>query len=251
MSKKIVSEIVLHSVNGNEEQSDKFVEVDGKKFVDDGSGKPKVGEDGKPVPFEEKKAEPPKVDLANAGLEELAKVNPHVAKMLADQTEEQKKAAEKKKEEEENQRKEAEKNGEWQKLADEFKKKNEDLTGLLDQKNEQLGKYVKSVETILAEVLKTIPKENLALVPDKFSPREKLEYITQNAKLLGAKIIGAAGGKIENNDTTPTATDEDKLVAEIDELKKKGGTRTASETELMLEKAKKLKEIRTKKAEKK
>ncbi len=31
----------------------KFVEVDGKKFVDDGSGKAKMGDDGNPVPFQE------------------------------------------------------------------------------------------------------------------------------------------------------------------------------------------------------
>lgn len=33
----------------------KFVEVDGGKFVDDGSGQPKLGDDGKPVPFVENK----------------------------------------------------------------------------------------------------------------------------------------------------------------------------------------------------
>lgn len=32
---------------------DKFVEVDGQKFVDDGTGRPKVGEDGQPIKFVE------------------------------------------------------------------------------------------------------------------------------------------------------------------------------------------------------
>lgn len=30
---------------------DKYVEVDGQKYVDDGEGNPKVGEDGNPIPF--------------------------------------------------------------------------------------------------------------------------------------------------------------------------------------------------------
>lgn len=36
---------------GGQGGDSKFVEVDGKKFVDDGSGQPKKGDDGQPVPF--------------------------------------------------------------------------------------------------------------------------------------------------------------------------------------------------------
>lgn len=43
---------------GEEGVVEKFVEVDGKKFVDDGSGSAKMGEDGQPVPFVENKRPP-------------------------------------------------------------------------------------------------------------------------------------------------------------------------------------------------
>jgi len=36
----------------------KFVEVDGQKFVDDGTGNAKVGEDGQPIPYIEEKTVP-------------------------------------------------------------------------------------------------------------------------------------------------------------------------------------------------
>lgn len=37
---------------------DKYVEVDGQKFVDDGTGNPKLGEDNQPIPFIEEKTVP-------------------------------------------------------------------------------------------------------------------------------------------------------------------------------------------------
>ena len=37
---------------------EKYVEVDGKKFVDDGTGSAKLGEDGQPIPFVEEKTVP-------------------------------------------------------------------------------------------------------------------------------------------------------------------------------------------------
>lgn len=40
-------------IDGDEGGEAKFVEVDGAKFVDDGTGKPKIGDDGKPTPYVE------------------------------------------------------------------------------------------------------------------------------------------------------------------------------------------------------
>lgn len=46
-------------------EATKFVEVDGGKFLDDGTGKPKLGDDGKPVPYTEPKpAETPEAKKA-------------------------------------------------------------------------------------------------------------------------------------------------------------------------------------------
>lgn len=249
MSKtKLSSEVVVHAFNGDVEDAPKFVEVDGKKFVDDGSGKAKLGDDGKPVPFEEKKVEAPKIDnVAEADLEALAKVNPLVAKMLSEKSDAEKKLADQIKADDDAKRKTAEKNGEWQKLAEEERQKREKAEADLATKTEQLSKYVGSVESILKDVIATIPKEKLTLIPDGFSPRQKLEYITKNAKLLGAKVaINTTGEKVDGSDGAPAVTDEEKLVKEIEELRKKT-PRTASEDKLMFEKASALKALRAKK----
>lgn len=252
MNTKNVFKYIVHSVNGFADDADKFVEIDGKKFVDDGTGKAKVGEDGQPIPFVEKKGdEKPAIDYTQAELDELAKVNPHVAKLLSDQKkkeeEEQRLADERKKEAEEN----AKKNGEWQKLAEEREREITDLRTQVLNKDNLLGKYKGSVESVLKDIIATIPKENLVLIPEKFSPREKLEYITANAKLLGAKINSVKKNDgVDPNDQTPNATEEQTLVKEIDELQKKPN-KTKSELDLMWEKSQKLKEIRKAKLEKK
>lgn len=245
MSKKSVSQIVYHSQNGNEEQSEKFVEVEGKKFIDDGTGKAKLGEDGKPIPFVEKQATPEIKDLSKAELAELAKVNPAVADLLKKQKERDEQDEKDKQTRKEKEEKEAAEKGEFKQLAESRGQELEQTKGLLKQKDEQLGKYVDTVNTILTSVLATIPKENLSLIPDGFSPRQKLEYITKNAKLLGAKIVGGAGSPINKSEVQPEGTEEEKLVARFQELQKKGSTRTAAENDELMKVGTKIKEIRT------
>lgn len=247
---KIVSKVVTHLFNGNVDNEEKFVEVDGKKFVDDGTGKAKVDDKGLPIPFVEKKVDE-KIDLATLDLEKLAKVNPHVAKMLSEKEEADKKLSDADKLRQEKERKDAEAKGEWQKIADQEKIKRTELEKELEIKKDLLTKYAVSVETILKEIMATIPKENLALIPEKFSSREKLEYITANAKLLGAKINASKGDGVDKNDVNVSGTEEEKLVAEIDALVKKGATRTAVETSDMYAKSKKLAELRKVRLEKK
>ena len=189
-TKNVVS---VHKFNGFVEPEIKFVEVEGKKFVDDGSGKAKLDDKGQPIPFTENNQKPEIKDLSNAQLEELAKVNPHVAKLLSDKTEADAKEAARIKKEEDDKRKAAEEKGEWQSLAQSEKTKREELEGKLAEKEELLGKYKGSVDQVLKEILSTIPKENLGLIPEEFSPRQKLEYIIKNAKTLGAKITNIKG----------------------------------------------------------
>lgn len=239
--------VVVHSFNGFAEGEEKFVEVDGKKFVDDGAGKPKVGADGQPIPFEEKKIDVKIEDLSNAQLEELAKVNPHVAKMLSDKKQLEDDIATKQKDEEDRVKKDLESKGEWQRLATERESTIDELKKKLSEKDIMLGKYAGSVETILKEVLATIPKDNQALIPSDYSPRQKLEYITKNAKMLGAKVVVGKDGGVDKNDTQPSATDEEVLINEIDALMKKGASRTSLESQQLRDKGIKLTEIRREK----
>lgn len=222
----------------------KFVEIDGAKFVPDEAdpSKAKVGDDGKPVPFTEKKPETPP---ATKSLEELAKDNPEIAALLEKdkkRVEEDEKRAKEQKEKEE---KEAAEKGQWKELAEKRAQELEAEKQKTAQKEEILGKYVGSVKEILAETLKTIPKEKLGLIPDNFSPREKLEYITKNAKLLGAKVGSGAGGGVGGNDDDPPATEEAKVSKELEDLRKKE-KKTEADHEKIFELSKSLKEIRAK-----
>jgi ABC-type phosphate transport system auxiliary subunit len=243
LNKKVT--VIAHSFNGNVEEVPKFIEVGGQKFVADEKGQPKVGEDGKPVPYVE--TVPPKVeDLSNADLEVLAKVNPFVAKMLEDKKKLEDDLASKAKTEDEKHQKELAEKGEWQKLAEEREKDLATIRADLAKKEDMLGKYVGSVESVLKEVLATIPKENIVLIPADYSPRQKLEYITKNAKLLGAKMNTIKGDKVDKSDDTPTATDEEKLVSEIEEFHKRAATLTKAEQTTYYEKTQELKILRQK-----
>lgn len=230
---------------------EKFVEVDGKKFIDDGSGKPKLDDQNQPIPFVEKKAD--EIDLSKIDfttiteeqIEVIEKKSPSMAKLIKDKIEADKKLAgidadQKKKEEDDLKAK-----GELQKLLDMKEGSIADLTKKLTEKDTLLGKYSESVKSILKEVMATIPKDKQGLIPSEFSDRQKLEYITKNAKLLGASVVGS--GKIENNDGDPVAgTEEEKMITRFTELQnKKDKTRT--EEQEMIELARKIKEARKKK----
>ena len=241
-----MAQIVIHHQNGNENDA-KFVEIDGQKFEADDvdATKPKLDDKGNKVPF---KPEGKKEGTSNnKTLEELAKESPEVARLLKEkqdlEADRQKREAEERKRKEED----AKAKGDWQKMYEEEAAKNTKLNDELTKKETILGKYVGSVKGMLEQMLKDIPKENLGLIPDSFSPREKVEYITKNAKLLGLKAgIGSKGARVENNDANPNATDEDKIISEMAELQKKSAKTNADHTKLW-ELAKKLKEIRAKK----
>lgn len=235
-----IATLITHRFNGSAD----FIEVDGNKFVPDPTdpSKAKIGEDGKPVPYVEQKA-PEIKDLSTAELEDLAKVNPKLAKFLSDKAETDKKLKDAADAEEKRKREDAEKRGEWQKIADDEKAKREAAEKRLAEQDEQLGKYRGSVESVVKEMMAQIPEANRSLVPADFSPRQKLEYITANAKVLGVKVVGGTG-KIDPSDKTPDGTDEGKMVARIEELMKKGKARTATENNELQELGSKLTAMR-------
>ncbi len=265
MDNQIETQVVIYSQNGFEDDA-KFVEVDGDKFEADETDetKPKLDDKGEKIPFKPASTDPPKdetpeekvirlakeKDEGGGGkktLEELAKDNPKLQKLLDDKAKRDKQDVKDKKKADEKKEEIAKKSGEWQNLAEERKADNIELQKKLDQKEDILGKYVTSTKAILKEVMATIPKENKGLIPSNFSPREQLEYITRNAKLLGAKVSGKGGG-VGSNDEEPPATDEAKVAAEIAEIKKKAEDAktelTPAEHTKIFDLSKKLKDLR-------
>jgi len=174
----------------------KTVTVDSVEYLADDKGEIKLdgeekivydpekhGKEDKPKPKDDDKK--PKVNAADAELEALAKVNPKVAKMLEEKATADKKieddriAAEKAAEDD------AAKQGEWQELAETRATKLKDLEDKHEKQGDQLGKYVDSTKRILEETLKTIPEENRGMIPEDYSPRQQLEYITKECEGVG------------------------------------------------------------------
>lgn len=229
---------------------DKFKEVNGVKYALDDKGEIKKDDKGADVIY----IDPTEaIDLANMSVEQLAEKSPALAAILeagktataALKTMQDEKA--------EADRKAAEAGGNFETLYKTEKAEKEKALGiitqkdsLLAQKDEILGKYKGSVDTILADVVKTIPKDKQSLIPEKFSSREKLEYITKNAAVLGAKPIAAASTKIEPSDEIDTS-DEGKLRKEVDDLVKKPN-KTPAENSTLWNKSKELKALSAKNA---
>lgn len=239
--------------NGHADEVVEFVEVDGAKFVKGEDGKAKTGEDGKPIPYvakekiEVKDDKGVKVDITdytNAELEELAKVNPKVKKMLDDKAASDKKIADQEAAEAKRKEDDLKARGEWQKLAEDAQSKATGLEEKLKEKEEMLVKYKGTVEGVVDSIIKTIPEDKRNLVPAKFSPREKLEYIVQNAASLGATVSFTQGGKPDKSDTdTGNLTEDQKLVKEIADIEAKA-TKTPEDWTKHLELSKKLKDLR-------
>lgn len=249
---------VLHLKNGNVEP----VEIDGEKYQAN-PDKPEealLDDKGEKIPFKKEEApaetdeqktareakEKLTVDIGKMSIEEIAKSNPIVAEALKEGKTAKEalvkagvdaKAAEEK---------EAEEKGEFKRLAEERATEIKILKSDATKKDEVLTKYKGSVEKILKEVESTIPDDKKTLIPEGFSPRQRLEYITQNATFLGAKTITNSGdGKTPKNEATPASTEEQKLAQEIDELQKKEN-KTPTELDTMSEKARQLKDLRAK-----
>jgi hypothetical protein len=234
----------------------KFIEIDGAKFEADDNGKAVVGEDGKPKPYVEPKAEDKKtdegknnIDPAKADLTELAKVNPTLAQFMQEAEENRKKLADGDKAKEEAERKALEEKGEWQKVAETEKQKREKIEADLARANELLGKHKTTIEGALKSLLAEIPAERKSLIPDGFTERQQFEYIIKNAELLGVKgALYKKGAPVPQNQDNPQ--DElEQAEKKFDELVAKKKDRTKAEENEMLDLAKKIKELKEKKAD--
>jgi hypothetical protein len=224
---------------------EKFITIDGIKYQIDPNDNTKalMGADGKPVAYVEPEGE--KVDLSKFTLDQLKKANPEIAKAFQDLETLQGDKTKAEKDKETAERKALEDQGKWQDIANVEKTKREELEGKYTKSEEVLGKYKETVNVILDNTIKSIPEEKRALIPADYSPRKKLEYITNNANILGVNISPInKGTKIEKNDDTINLDEESKLSTQFEELRLKGKSRTPLETEQMLQLSKKIKEVR-------
>jgi len=236
-----------------------LIEKEGKFFQADDKGEVVKNDKGEPIPAtedeikshqKEQKGKTVDVDIEKADLTELAKVNPNVAKFL---TEHKSMLDEKSKAETEaktKEQEEAQKRGEWQKLYESEKSEREKTKAEHDKLYAIVGEYKKTVEEILDSYMKVVPKEKQTLIPSDYTPKKKLEYIINNAKLLGLESIVVKGGKIPPSEMQTPATDEAKLADEVNTLLAKTN-RTYQENSALFEKSKKLKEMRATKEIKK
>lgn len=184
-------------------------------------------------------------DFSKMSLEELAKARPDLADELTKKQELEARIEELQKSFEEAEKREAEKAGDFQKLYQQELSNKESLASKLKEKEDILKKYDGTLTETVDNLLKDIPEENRQLIPDDFSPRQKLSYITKNANLLRGSSSKNIGGPVPKNDENNLSA-EQRLMAEISELQKKEN-KTQSEHTLIWEKSKALKELRNSK----
>lgn len=227
-----------------------YIIIDGVKYKIDPSDSTKalLNDKGEKVIFEEDDNK--NVDLSKISLDELKKVNPDVAKLITTAGDLEARMKKIEQEAEENDRKKKEEGGKWQELAEGETAKRKDAEDKARKSEEILGKYKETVNGILDTTLKSIPQDKQALIPQDYSSRKKLEYINNNAKLLGVTIGGGKGSEIPKNEDGVNLDEESKVQKEYDELLKKEN-RTSIENKQMLELSRKIKEIRLANADKK
>jgi len=221
----------------------KFIEIDGKKYQADDKGEALKDAQGNMIPYVEPTQDP--IDPSKVDLDELAKVNPHVARMMAEKADADKKLAEAAQAEEDRKREEAEKKGEWQKLSEEEREKRKAAEAKAAKAEALVGNYKQTVDGIVTNMLKDIPEEKKALIPAQFNSRQKLEYITTNAKFLGINVANNKGGGVPPNENEPNLDEESKVRKEFEELRVKQN-KTSTEEQHLVELAKKLKELASK-----
>lgn len=255
---RLVTKILVHSFNGFAKESKDFVEFEGEKYEVDteNEGKPLKNDDGELIPFEdeggkeeskeEKKKESKKENLdenpSKLSLEELKEINPKVAEILDDYSKKKVELSKIEKERIENEEKKAEQKGEWESLA---KKREQDITkekGEVSKLSDILEKYKGTVDNFYKNLIEQVPEDKRSLIPDSFSNRQAVEYITKNAKSLAISLINQGkGSKIPDSDEN--LDNESKLAKRLNELREKD-IRTSKERKEMLDVAKKLKKVR-------
>ena len=159
-------------------------------------------------------------DVSELDLETLQEENPQVAKMTKnfEKLESQVDELQEKLQEKEEQEKKEE--GEFQDLYQETKTELEQAQSTLEEKNDILTKYSNTVSELLDTHLEQIPDNKHSLIPDDYSDRQKLEYISNNQDQLGISIANT-GNAVEENETDPSQSEAEKKRARFNELQEK------------------------------
>ena len=163
----------------------------------------------------------------DAGGKKASDDDERVPKGKLDQAWKEKKDAERRAEEAERKLKEIEeadqrKRGDFEKIADEYKGKHEATSKELEDMRKARTEDEEVFTQMLEKELEGIPEDRRSLIPEDYSVRQKLKYITANREALAAAKSGKAPEKGQPDSNGKKPDDElTTLEAEREELFKK------------------------------
>ena len=230
----------------------KFIEIDGVKYKIDPTDETKalLDDKGEKIPYVEKsQVDPPKDPVdppkpTDQSLEELAKTNPEVARMLQEkkqlEDDKQKKDIEAEKERKE----QLEKNGEFQVLAKEADERATKSEAEQAKQKAVLELQNDAFKKLRDGMVEQIPEDKKSLIPE-VSARKQIDYIQANAKHLGVSILNK-GGVVPKKDDPPLDEEGEMQKRYNEYLKMSPETMTQRDKDDMLDIGRKLKELRSK-----
>ena len=132
----------------------------------------------------------------------------------------------------EREEKEKAEQGKHQELADQYRKERDELKAKNDEHSKSLEETNATFAKMLEAQLEEIPEDKRKLIPDNYSPKDKLSYIASNRSfLIGTEKKGGSPGQ-PNNDKQPPADElatKQKQLDELIEKRRKGGFLTLLE----------------------
>ena len=219
--------------------------IDGVKYKVDpqDNSKALLDSEGKPIPYVEPTPSPAP-NPSKKSLDDLAKEDPDVARLVAENKRLAEEQTERERKAEAERTEQLRKNGEFQKLADEAETRASNLKEKLSEANAIIDKYKGTVNEIRDEMVAQIPDDKKSLVPDG-SAKSQIEYIRKNAKFLGVSLLTKMGSDVPPNKETPPLDEESKLRKEFHDLMAKGSL-TQTEQNRLTELSKLLKKLTNK-----
>ncbi len=230
----------------------KYIEIDGVKYVIDPEDESKalLNDKGEKTVFIEETPpadppqDPPVEPPIKGSLEERAKDDPELARLLKEKADADEKVRLANEKSEEDRKEQLRKNGEFQQLATEADEKRKEAEGKATEASYVLDKYKKTVEELRDAMVEQIQEDKRSLIPDG-NARKQIDYIQKNAKFLGVSVVNK-GGNVPNNEDKPPLDEEAKLNKEFTELLAKEEL-TQTEKDRISELSRLIKEIKARK----